>query len=119
MSTEIGINTRREQIEKWRGNVSKAIDLLLAFPVQEIENDDLAVFRGQVATRIKTLAMFLACGEWGLFCEAPLTYPTSEAVPVTDAEVVGDDDDGTEADETDMQTVAALDFVPQKEGGAE
>lgn len=103
--TDIGKNTRREQIKKWRDGIQKNTELLLAFPVEQIEDDDIAVFRADVARRIEDLSVYLATGEWSLFLDTPLTFPEaqSEAKPeaaatveaqgeVVDAEVIKPDE---------------------------
>ena len=81
--TDIGKNTRREQIKKWRDGIQKNTELLLAFPVEQIEDDNVAVFRADVARRIEDLSVYLATGEWSLFLDTSLTFPEaqSEAKP--------------------------------------
>ena len=87
--TDIGKNTRREQIKKWRDGIQKNTELLLAFPVEQIEDDNVAVFRADVARRIEDLSVYLATGEWSLFLDTPLTFPEaqSEAKPEAAATV--------------------------------
>ena len=89
--TDIGKNTRREQIKKWRDGIQKNTELLLAFPVEQIEDDNVAVFRADVARRIEDLSVYLATGEWSLFLDTPLTFPEArETDDVEPADVVAD-----------------------------
>lgn len=83
-----GADTRRDQIEKWRAQIEKNTNLLLAFPVREIEREEVARHRAQVAQKIQSLSLYLASGEWTMFCEGGLTYP--HEMPTTEAEVVED-----------------------------
>lgn len=105
--TDIGKNTRREQIKKWRDGIQKNTELLLAFPVEQIEDDEIAVFRAQCARRIEDLSVYLATGEWSLFLDTPLTLPTKEETPDAEPADVVDvtKDDGNQlllpAPETD------------------
>ena len=89
--TDIGKNTRREQIKKWRDGIQKNTELLLAFPVEQIEDDNVAVFRADVARRIEDLSVYLATGEWNLFLDTPLTFPEAQS-EVVDAGVIKPDE---------------------------
>ena len=97
--TDIGKNTRREQIKKWRDGIQKNTELLLAFPVEQIEDDDIAVFRANCARRIEDLSVFLATGEWSLFLDTPLTFPKAQSEAKPEAADVVDD---TAADVVDV-----------------
>lgn len=94
--TDIGKTTRRETITKWRTGIQKNTELLLAFPVEQIEDDNIAVFRADVARRIEDLSVYLATGEWSLFLDTPLTFPEpataapSEVVDVMTTPAKGD-----------------------------
>ena len=93
--TDIGKNTRRETIKKWRDGIQKNTELLLAFPVEQIEDDDIAVFRANCARRIEDLSVFLATGEWSLFLDTPLTFPkareTDDAEPADVVDVADEE----------------------------
>lgn len=117
MNTNIGKETRQKQIKAWLQAVRKNTDLLLAFPVEPVENEAVATFRQSVADKIGWLSEYLATNEWNFFAEQNIGSPLTIQIDAERAEEPHDEvADAERAAAMDAATEAeAADFVPQGE----
>ena len=117
MNTNIGKETRQKQINAWLQAVLKNTDLLLAFPVEPVENEAVAEFRKSVADKIGWLSEYLATNEWNFFAEQDIGSPLTIQIDAERAEEPHDEvADAERAAAMDAATEAeAADFVPQEE----
>ena len=117
MNTNIGKETRQKQINAWLQAVLKNTDLLLAFPIEPVENEAMAEFRKSVADKIGWLSEYLATNEWNFFAEQDIGSPLTIQIDAERAEEPHDEvADAERAAAMDAATEAeAADFVPQEE----
>lgn len=117
MNTNIGKETRKKQINAWLQAVLKNTDLLLAFPIEPVENEAMAEFRKSVAEKIGWLSEYLATNEWNFFADQDIGSPLTIQIDSERAEEPHDEAaDAERAAAMDAATEAeAADFVPQDE----
>lgn len=111
MNTNIGKETRQKQINAWLQAVLKNTDLLLAFPVEPVENEAVAEFRKSVADKIGWLSEYLATNEWNFFAEQDIGSPLTIRIDAERAEEPHDE-------VADAERAAAMDAATEAEAAA-